>query len=459
MKILEIEELLPRLNENAKDVDSWEEEFTRLMRLANLTSASTIHSWALECVEGELRGVLQDLVQVNNEEERYPTIKEMKEALEEALEITPQMKCKILQRLKIQKGETIKNFNWRYKKLYNNLPNQYKDFITVDDYTESIIYRPFARAQVITQQCDTLEEAFSEAELAERAENFENSRNTDTVLATVYYKKNNSLSSKHPYKLFRKNYMNPQGSHEDISKIGRTQDQQKSQTKSSIGYGRLKCYKCNLMGHTMKQCPYSYKELAKMEEEGKLKNSSEPLNLESPEEIVAAAARRQKKSERTLPYSKLQKQTKSLKENPVPINLPSGYNKEQNMNMNNTNQKDLVMEDIEQEDHQETEKLNEIDISVIAQPSIKKSKENSRKERKEDINKEKPVYKKDDKDSSKMLPSAEIENQQKIKKELNVKQKPKEKHIQMIQQQKPYNINNDLNQLTPNITFSQLLDL
>ncbi|OUM60084.1 hypothetical protein PIROE2DRAFT_63366 [Piromyces sp. E2] len=199
------------------------------MRLANLTSASTIHSWALECVEGELRGVLQDLVQVNNEEERYPTIKKMKEAVEEALEITPQMKCKILQRLKIQKG-----------------------------------------AQVITQQCDTLEEAFSEAELAERAENFENSRNTDTILATVYYKKTNSLSSKHPYKLFRKNYMNPQGSHEDISKIGRTQDQQKSQTKPTIGYGRLKCYKCNLMGHTMKQCPY-YKELAKMEEEGKLK--------------------------------------------------------------------------------------------------------------------------------------------------------------------------------------------
>jgi hypothetical protein len=53
-------------------------------------------------------------------------MKKIKEALEEALEITPQDKYKKLQRLKIKRGESIKNFNWRYKKLYNNLPKFYQ---------------------------------------------------------------------------------------------------------------------------------------------------------------------------------------------------------------------------------------------------------------------------------------------------------------------------------------------
>jgi len=73
----------------------------------------------------------------------------MKKALEDALEVIPQLKCKRLQKLNIKKNETIKNFNWRYKKLYNNLPRLYQEFITVDDYTESISYRPYQRVQVI----------------------------------------------------------------------------------------------------------------------------------------------------------------------------------------------------------------------------------------------------------------------------------------------------------------------
>jgi len=204
MKILELEELLPRLNETAKDVDTWEDEFLRLIRLANITSPATRHSWAMECVEGKLRGTLQDLVTTNDQgEEIYPTIRQMKEALESALEITPQLKCKFLQKLKIKKGESIKNFNWRYKKLFENLPEQYRAFITVDDYADSITYRPYARSQVITKQCTTLEDAFSEAELAERAENFHTVRaNEDTVLTTLYYRRNNDL--------FKSRYLNKQ---------------------------------------------------------------------------------------------------------------------------------------------------------------------------------------------------------------------------------------------------------
>eukprot|EP00833_Pecoramyces_ruminatium_P007904 jgi/Orpsp1_1/1181936/evm.model.c7180000079194.1 len=213
MKILELEELLPRLNEGSKDVDIWAEEFLRLMKLANISNPASLHTWATECVEGKLRGVLQDLVKVNKDgEEEFPTMKEIKEALEEALEVTPQEKCKRLQRLKIKKGESIKNFNWKYKKLYSNLPRLYQTFITVDDYLESISYRPYARAQVITQRCDDLEEAFEEAELAERAEGRRFNK-SDTVMTTIYNSEVYSIhslrnSEKHPFKQFYGNYIN-----------------------------------------------------------------------------------------------------------------------------------------------------------------------------------------------------------------------------------------------------------
>jgi len=44
MKIRELEEILPRLNETARDVDSWGDEFARIMRLANITEPMNIHS-------------------------------------------------------------------------------------------------------------------------------------------------------------------------------------------------------------------------------------------------------------------------------------------------------------------------------------------------------------------------------------------------------------------------------
>jgi len=49
---------LPRLDESGKDADTWSEEFVRLMKLTDISSPSLIHIWAMESVEGKLRGVL-----------------------------------------------------------------------------------------------------------------------------------------------------------------------------------------------------------------------------------------------------------------------------------------------------------------------------------------------------------------------------------------------------------------
>jgi len=73
MKILELESLLPRLNESARDVDSWNDEFSRIMALADITNPRSIHTWAVECVEGKLRGILQELHTTDEEgNEHFP---------------------------------------------------------------------------------------------------------------------------------------------------------------------------------------------------------------------------------------------------------------------------------------------------------------------------------------------------------------------------------------------------
>ncbi|ORY60313.1 hypothetical protein LY90DRAFT_643325 [Neocallimastix californiae] len=289
MKILELEELLPRLDEDARDVNIWAEEFTRLMKLAGINNPASIHTWATECVEGKLRGVLQDLVKVNeDEEEEFPSMKKIKEALEEALEITPQDKCKRLQRLKIKRGESIKNFNWRYKKLYNNLPRLYQSFITVEDYTESISYRPFARAQVITQRCVDFEDAFEEAELAERAE--ERKETNETVMSTLYTRgvysnfSQSNRTGKHPFRQFSaNNYIEVNNPKRNMR--SRTNDKllnKNPKYETNNTYKRTyKCFRCNQEGHGVKQCPYSFKELAELEEKGQI--SKESLNSQMEE--------------------------------------------------------------------------------------------------------------------------------------------------------------------------------
>eukprot|EP00833_Pecoramyces_ruminatium_P010203 jgi/Orpsp1_1/1184235/evm.model.c7180000088647.1 len=267
------------------------------MKLANITSISSIHTWATECIEGKLRGVLQDLVVEDSEgNEEYPTMEEMKKALEEALEVTPQDKCKRLQRLKIKRGESIKNFNWRYKKLYNNLPRIYQSFITVEDYTESISHRPFARAQVITQ-----------------------------------------ITGKHPFRQFSSN---------------------------------------------------NYIEI---------NNPNRNMRSRINDKFIATVTRQTRKyNTKKKPYDKHQKIV-TLKEDPQPIEMPSkAQTNDQEMeaeveNINNEPKSNNEEEPLNNsKNREETETLKEIDLSVIANPSINKAKRDSKEERKSEIMSKKP---------------------------------------------------------------------
>ena len=136
----------------------------------------------------------------------YPSITDIKTAIEKFLDITPQEKCFNLKSLKIQKGESIKDFNWRYGKLYGSLTPESQAFITINDYTDSLLSRPYARKEVITSQ--PLEEAFKIAELAETASEMPN-RNRNVVMFTNTYWGLNSIFPNNYNNYNNRNYNNP----------------------------------------------------------------------------------------------------------------------------------------------------------------------------------------------------------------------------------------------------------
>ena len=110
---------------------------------------------------------------------------------------------------------------------------------------------------------------------------------SDTVLATLYYRKN-STNSKHPYKLFRRTEFNNTKISQYITP--RNMNQNFKGNKQNVDNIRLnkhitnfkrreyKCFKCNQPGHVVNNCPYSYKDLAEMEEKGQLRNNSSDID-------------------------------------------------------------------------------------------------------------------------------------------------------------------------------------
>ena len=211
MKISEIAKLLPRLGSFDRDIESWAEEFNRVMELSDIDDPRKMFAWAKECVPGRLKGVIEDLKEEDEEAEMiiYPSITDIKTAIEKFLDITPQEKCFNLKSLKIQKGESIKDFNWRYGKLYGSLTPESQAFITINDYTDSLLSRPYARKEVITSQPANLEEAFKIAELAETASEMPN-RNRNVVMFTNTYGGLNSIfPNNYSNNYNNRNYDNP----------------------------------------------------------------------------------------------------------------------------------------------------------------------------------------------------------------------------------------------------------
>lgn len=165
-----LQKVLPLLSNYGKDVESWITDFSKTMELYDIMEPRRVFTWAKEAVEEDIQGVLNSLKTKKGNEIRYPKLNEIQDAIEKYMHITEGDKCAILKSLRINNGETVKKFNYRYKKLYHKLSIEYRRLISVKDYTTAISSRVFACSRVMTAECETLTEAFKIAEVAEEAE-------------------------------------------------------------------------------------------------------------------------------------------------------------------------------------------------------------------------------------------------------------------------------------------------
>ncbi len=161
---------LPLLSNYGKDVESWITDFSKLLELYDIREPRRIFTWAKEAVEEDIQGTLNSLIARRGDEIRYPTFKEIQNAIEEHMHITESDKCSVLKSLQINDEESLKKFNYRYKKLYNKLSLEYRRLISIKDYTNAISSRVFPCSRVMIAECETINEAFKIAEVAEEAE-------------------------------------------------------------------------------------------------------------------------------------------------------------------------------------------------------------------------------------------------------------------------------------------------
>ena len=143
----------------------------------------------------------------------------------------------------------------------------------MDDYVESIRFRPYARSQVITQRCEDLEEAFEEAELAERAEiNKTTSRSTATVMTTLFNNNSFYRENVHPFRKFgsinlnschyslnhnRNSRNDPAKKCQKITRYFPSHNKNYIENESNIEERRKKrlCFKCGEVGYMQFNCP------------------------------------------------------------------------------------------------------------------------------------------------------------------------------------------------------------
>lgn len=241
---------LPLLINFDNDINSWLKEFQNVMNLYNINKQERQFVYLKQCVEEEIKSVLNNLIKKNNRE--YPTLHEIKIAIENYLDIKPSDKCWKLKSLKIKCEETIKQFNFKYLEKYQELDENYKKLISVDDYIEAIKTRIYPCMLVLEKECQNLEDAMKHSERAERIE-----------------KRLNITNNLGEYKQINKNLIT---NNQNIpNKIYNLEKHKK----------KIMCFKCYELGHKVESCLYSYKELAILEEHGILaenKNKNYDIN-------------------------------------------------------------------------------------------------------------------------------------------------------------------------------------
>ncbi|KAG4091539.1 hypothetical protein H8356DRAFT_1430197 [Neocallimastix lanati (nom. inval.)] len=154
MNVFKIISTLPLLENYNNDINEWIEELTESFKL-----------WDIK--EQERRFIL---CKEWEEKNQVPSLKEIKIALEEYLEITPRVKYWNLINLKINSNESIRNFNYKYLRKYNDIDSNIKKLITVNNYVNLIKSRTYSCLRILKEEIEDIKEALKYAEKIERIE-------------------------------------------------------------------------------------------------------------------------------------------------------------------------------------------------------------------------------------------------------------------------------------------------
>ena len=72
--------------------------------------------------------------------------------------------------MKINSKESISNFNYKYLRKYNDIDNNIKKLITVNNYVNSIKSRIYPCLRILEEEIEDINEALKYAEKVERIE-------------------------------------------------------------------------------------------------------------------------------------------------------------------------------------------------------------------------------------------------------------------------------------------------
>ncbi|KAL6635539.1 hypothetical protein U3516DRAFT_733995 [Neocallimastix sp. 'constans'] len=342
MDSLKIYKVLLLLEDYNYNIPEWIDEFKSIMRVCNIKDPERLFVWANEAVDLDLQSVLKSLVTCKSET-RYPNLKEIQKVIEEHLDITDSDKFDYIHSLVIRDDESIRSFNNRYRRLYHDLNRDYQSMVTVKNYRKSISSRTYPYSQVFTFGCTNLQETYKIAETAEKAEQeLNNTIGVQLFIITTFQCMNNMnnsflathISNNYPRRMIGINirnnhFFNPMNTNNyntnnnPFGNLGRNNNYESHynnkvpmhnrngypnrRTNKSITFSNvniqeginnsrgnntnenLECFRCVQRGHKRSECPYSFRQLAELEEK----------------EVAVAAVRRNKSPSRikTSPYN------------------------------------------------------------------------------------------------------------------------------------------------------------
>ncbi|OUM56113.1 hypothetical protein PIROE2DRAFT_65719 [Piromyces sp. E2] len=230
---------LPMLINYGNDIDAWLNKFQTIMEKWNINKPERKFVFIKQCVEDDIRMII-DKLKSKNEIESYPTMDEIKTAIEDYLDITPNDKCWKLKSFQLQIDKPLKLFNIEYLRKYYDIKEEYRILITVDDYINSIKTRIYPCLLILEKECKSIEEAIK---CSEKADKIERILNLNQIFTQQF-------------ELNKINNFNNQDLTNNNCKLRKPNDK------------KIMCFKCYELGHKVEKCPYSYRELVHMEEKG-----------------------------------------------------------------------------------------------------------------------------------------------------------------------------------------------